>query len=686
MMEKEGRWNPEDRLRDFFSSYRDEAGEYSYRVRLAQMAAARQRVLHVRFEDLISFDDSLARSLVEEPDKLLPMAERAALAQLRTEALDYAEEVGSLRVRLRGFPGTLPLRELGSEHVNKLVRIDGILVRATPVKPLLMVGAFKCRRCGTLNRVPQSGIFMTEPTWCENRSCKGSASFEFSQSDSTFINYQEVRAQERPEDLPPGQTPRWLDVKLTEDLVDLARPGDHVSITGIVRAVQETLARSKMRTFDLVLEANHVEVAGKEAEVVEITPEEEAEIRKQSRDPWIHDKMIRSIAPSLFGLDHVKEALLYLLFGGVPVSTKEGIQIRGDINVLLIGDPGTGKSQLLQYIHRIAPRGLYTHGRGTTAAGLTAAVIRDSRSGGMTLEAGAMVLSDRGICAIDEIDKMRPEDRVSVHEAMEQQTVSIAKGGIVARLNARAAVLAAANPALGRYDPYRNVSENISLPVTILSRFDVIFVLRDEPDKDLDARMAEHVLTLHGKGAPPEAPPIDPLLMKKYISYARQLRPAMSKEAKERIQDFYLKMRAAPESGSESPVAITVRQLESVVRIAEARAKIALRETVTVEDAEAAIKLMTKSLSQVGVDLATGKPDIDTLMTGKPKSVRDKLQAVLSTVFQLERETGIAKEEDVYEILRTQHGVERGEAVALIGQLRRDGTLYSPREGYLKKT
>ncbi len=684
MTGKERAWNPEDRLRDFFSSYRNEAGEYSYRVQLAQMAMARQRVLSVRFEDLISFDDSLARSLVEDPDRLLPEAEKAALAQLRVEAPDYAEEVEAIYVRFRGIPEKLPLRELGSEQVNKLVRVDGILVRATPVKAFLVVGAFKCRKCDALTFVKQKGTFLTEPTRCEGPNCGRMGLFEFSQSDSTFINYQEVRVQERPEDLPPGQTPRWLDVRLTEDLVDLARPGDHVSISGTVRAVQETMARAKIRTFDLVLEANHVEVAGKEPEVVEITDEEEAEILKQSQDPWVHDKMIRSIAPSLFGLDQVKEALLYLLFGGVPVSTPEGIQIRGDINVLLIGDPGTGKSQLLQYIHHVAPRGLYTHGRGTTAAGLTAAVIRD-RSGGMTLEAGAMVLSDRGICAIDEIDKMRPEDRVSVHEAMEQQTVSIAKGGIVARLNARAAVLAAANPALGRYDPYRNVSENINLPVTILSRFDLIFVLRDEPDKDVDTRMAEHVLTLHGKGAPPEAPPIDPILVKKYIGYARRLKPVMSNEAKQRIHNFYLRMRTAPEPSAESPVAITVRQLESVVRVAEARARIALRETVTAEDAEAAIGLMTKSLSQVGVDLATGRPDIDTLMTGKPKSVRDKLQAVLSTVFQLERETGIAKEEDVYEALRTEYGVERGEASALIGQLRRDGTLYSPKEGYIKK-
>ncbi len=678
----------EERFQDFLKSFSTEDGEYKYRLSLTQLANTRLKALTVDFNDVISFDDAMAKTLLDEPDQSIGLVDRSAYTQLKIQAPEYAEEVKSIHVRFRGLPDThkVSLRTLGSQHVRRLVRVDGILVRATPVKPLLTVGAFKCRRCGAVTFMPQEGVFMAEPTRCSGPTCKRIGPFDLVESESTFVNYQEVRLQEKPEDLPPGQLPRWLDVNLTEDLVDVARPGDHASITGIVRAEQEVLARKgKMRTFSMLIEANHVDVAGKEAEVVEISEEEEEEIKDIAKDPWVYSRVARSIAPSIFGLDDIKESIMYLLFGGVRLITPDGIQVRGDINLLLIGDPGTGKSQLLQYIHRIAPRGLYTHGRGTTAAGLTAAVIRE-RMGGMSLEAGALVLSDRGVCAIDEIDKMKPEDRVSVHEAMEQQTVSVAKGGIVATLNARASVLAAANPALGRYDPYRNVTENINLPVTILSRFDLIFVLRDQPDKDLDMKMAEHVLTLHKMEAAPVQPVIGPLLLKKYVSYAKRLKPVLNDEAKQRVQDFYLKMRSTSEKATESPVAITVRQLESVIRLAEARAKASLREEVTAEDAEAAIRLMMKSLGQVGIDLTSGAPDIDTIMTGKPKGVRDKLHAIISVILNLEKEFGAAKEEDVYDTLKKEYDIERAEATALLNQLKRDGTLYAPRDGYVKKT
>jgi len=258
----------------------------------------------------------------------------------------------------------------------------------------------------------------------------------------------------------------------------------------------------------------------------------------------------------------------------------------------------------------------------------------------MTLEAGALVLADRGICCIDEIDKMRQEDRVAIHEALAQQTVSIAKGGIVATLNARAAVLAAANPALGRYEPYRSIIENINLPVTILSRFDLIFVIKDQPEKETDTRLAEHILQLHRTGRSPVEPSIEPNLFRKYISYAKQIEPTLTEEAMKRFKDFYLQMRSISEA-RESPVAITPRQLESLIRLAEARARAGLRSNVTVEDAQAVILIMKKSLGQVGVDMTTGRPDIDLIMTGKPKSVRDRLQVIISVIVEMEKNTGI---------------------------------------------
>jgi len=557
------------------------------------------------------------------------------------------------------------------------------VIRATPVKPMVTRAAFRCRRCSNIIVVDQTGFLMRGVGICPNcRSAK--ASFELLVDKSTFMDFQEVRIQERPEDLPPGQLPRSVDVRLVEDLVDAARPGDRVSVTGVVRAQQEVISRrARLRTFDMYLDANYLDVAGKEAEVVEITPEEEKAIRELATDPWIHQKLVRSLAPSIYGYDNIKEAILYLLFGGVPKHLPDGITIRGDANVLLVGDPGTAKSQLLQYVARIAPRGLYTSGRGTTAAGLTAAVLRE-RTGGMVLEAGALVLADKGVAAIDEIDKMRPDDRVAIHEAMEQHTVSVAKGGIVATLNARASVLAAANPALGRYDPYRNITENINLPVTILSRFDLLFIMKDIPEADLDAKMSDHILTLHRMKTTPEEAPIPPDLFRKYISYSKKLEPVLSEEAVAELRSFYLKMRSSS-SGAESPIAITPRQLEALVRLSESRARAFLRPSVTVEDARGAIRLMTVSLQDVGIDTTTGMMDIDVIMTGKPKSMRDKMAFVIECVAEMEKETGMVEEKALYDVLSRKIEISEDEARRIVGQLTREGVLYSPKPGSLRR-
>jgi replicative DNA helicase Mcm len=303
----------------------------------------------------------------------------------------------------------------------------------------------------------------------------------------------------------------------------------------------------------------------------------------------------------------------------------------------------------------------------------------------MSLEAGALVLADKGIACIDEIDKMRPEDRVAIHEAMEQHTVSVAKGGIVATLNARTAILAAANPALGRYEPHRTIADNISLPVTILSRFDLIFVLRDVPNKELDDKMSEHILEIHRKGLSPVEPPITSELLRKYISYAKGIKPVLTEEALRRLKDFYLAMRSASESEG-SPVAITARQLESLVRTAEARARVALRKEIVAEDAEAAISIMKRSLEEVGIDVSSYKFDIDILMTGKPKSVRDKLQTALSTLIEMEKDTGMVDKASLLSELEAKYKIPRDEAERLLGQLLREGTIYEPNVGYLKKT
>jgi len=668
---------PQERFQDFLKSDK-------YRQRISQMALAGSTSLVVDFEDLVTTDSAWAEALIEKPDEYLSYANQAALAQLKIEEPEYAEGIEIVSVRFRNLLETVPLRTLGSEQIGRLVMLEGIVVRSSPVTPMVIQAAFRCKRCGTITSIQQTSPLLREPLTCSNPECGRKGPFDLVQEESTFVDSQEIRIQERPEDLPPGQLQRWLNVKIIgKDLMDMARPGDRVSIVGIVRAVAQTLPRGgRLRLFPVYLDANFVDVMSKGAEAVLISPEEERQILDLAKDPWVHRNIIRSIAPSIYGYEHVKEAIMYLLFGGVPKYLPD-INIRGDMNALLIGDPGTAKSQLLQYVAKIAPRGLYTSGRGTTAAGLTAAVIREQE--GMTLEAGALVLADKGVACIDEIDKMRPEDRVAIHTSMEQQIVSIAKGGIVATLNARTSLLAAANPALGRYDPYRTVAENIALPVTILSRFDLIFILRDVPEKDTDTRMSEHILDLHRTGAVPVEPPIPPDLLRKYVSYAKGMNPVLTQEALDRLKDFYLAMRAASEAEG-TPIAITARQLESLVRTAEARARAALRKEVLAEDAEAAISIMRRSLEEVGIDVSTHRIDIDTIMTGKPKSLRDKLQVVLGAVVEMEKETGMVERSELLERLEAEFDIPRAEADRLVRQLEREGTIYSPRNGYLKKT
>ncbi len=669
---------PTKRFQEFFKKEK-------YRQRIAQLAITGKNSLTIDFEELYGFDQTLSELLLAKPEEYLQHAGKGAYEQLRIEDAEHAEKIEKLIVRVVKLLGKEQLRRLGSRNMSKLVMVEGIVVRATPVRPMVQIAAFKCKRCGTMNQIEQTGQFLKAPSVCLAPDCGRDGPFEFSQEESIFIDSQDLRLQEKPEDLPPGQLPRMLAVKLIGDeIVDVARPGDHVSIVGIVRAFAPSLqGMGKLRTFILQLDANSIEVLGKEPETSPPTPEEEAKILTLSRDPLVHKKIMASIAPSIFGLEHLKEAIMYLLFGGVSKSLPD-MNVRGEMNALIIGDPGTAKSQMLQYVSRIAPRGLYTSGRGTTAAGLTAAVVRE-KGGSMSLEAGALVLADKGIACIDEMDKMRPEDRVAIHEAMEQHTVSVAKGGIVATLNARTAVLAAANPSLGRYEPNRTVAENISLPVTILSRFDLIFVLRDVPNKESDAKMSRHILEIHRRGISPVEAQVDAELLRKYVSYAKSVKPELNEEALKRLSDFYLAMRSASESEG-SPVAITARQLESLCRVAEARARVALRSTVTAEDAEAAIAIMKRSLEEVGIDMSNYKVDIDLIMTGRPKSIRDRLGIVISTIMDMEKVTGIVERDALVNELETKHKIPKGEIERMISQLLREGTIYEPREGSLKKT
>ena len=679
--------DPREKFTNFYKTFQAPDGSFKYRERISQMASLSKKSLVIDFEDLLVYDHELATSLIEDPAKVIEAASKAILDVMRVENMEYANKVKSFNARFRRLTEVTSLRAIRVENLNKLVMVEGIVTRATAVKHLLVTAVFRCERCSEEIPVPQSGGPLTMPSQCTNPSCQRRGPFRLIPERSVFMDWQKLTLQERPEDLPPGQLPRSVDVIVRDDLVDAARPGDRVSVVGILRPQQDITARgSRLTTFSSYIEANYIDVAERGAEEVEITPEDEQRIKELAKDPLIHSRVVKSIAPSIHGLEEVKEAIAYLLFGGTPKVMPDGVRIRGDINVLLVGDPGTAKSQLLQYVAKIAPRGIYTSGRGSTAAGLTATVIRDKATGEFVLEAGALVLADGGVACIDEIDKMRQEDRVAIHEAMEQQTVSIAKAGIVAQLNARTSILAAANPVAGRYVSHKTPAENIDLPVTILSRFDLIFPITDRPDEDRDRALSEHILRLHQLQVSTHEGVIHPDLLKKYISYARRyITPRLSPQAAKRIQDFYLEMRMKSE-GPDSPVPISPRQLEALIRLSEARAKIALRSEVLEEDADAAIRLMKFFLAQVGVDKATGHFDIDTIMVGRPKSQSDKIAKLLELLLEMERENeGSPVKKDQFIERAELLGLERFFVERVLNQWRNEGVIYEPKSGYIKK-
>jgi replicative DNA helicase Mcm len=394
------------------------------------------------------------------------------------------------------------LREINADLIDKLVSVSGMVVRSSEVKPLAKKVAYRCTSCAELFDSQLKGLILKKPLKCPK--C-GEREFDMDAENSIFIDFQMVRLQELPEDLPAGQLPHYVEVTVMGDLVDQCRPGDRIILTGIIRIEQEPMApQAKTSLFRLRMEGNNIEYLGGRAgskdtrtvERIAISADDERQIRTIAAKPDAYEKLIASFAPHIYGHEVIKEAILLLIVGSVTKKLDDGSTRRGDVNVLLVGDPGTAKSEMLKFAAKIAPRGLYTSGRGSTAAGLTAAVIRD-KSGIMMLEAGAVVLGDQGLVCIDEFDKIKPEDRSALHEVMEQQTCSVAKGGIVATLNARTSILSAANPMYGKYDPYKNITENVNLPVPLLTRFDLIFIVRDTPEKERDSLIASHILEIH---------------------------------------------------------------------------------------------------------------------------------------------------------------------------------------------
>ncbi|WP_418285603.1 minichromosome maintenance protein MCM [Halorubrum sp. DTA46] len=700
-MAQAGNQDLTERFIQFYRNYyREEIGT------LAQQYPNEQRSLYVDYDDLYQFDRDLAEDFRTKPDQMREYAEEA----IRLYDLPADVSLGRAHVRIENLPDSIDIRgiRVHDDHIGKLVSVKGIVRKATDVRPKVTEAAFECQRCGTMTYIPQSDGGFQEPHECQG--CERQGPFRVNFDQSEFIDSQKLRIQESPEGLRGGETPQSLDVDIVDDITGKVSPGDHVTCVGVLHIEQVEQGNEKSAIFDLYMDGVAIAIEDEEFENMQITEADKREIIELSNRPDIYDAMVKSIAPAIYGYEEEKLAMILQLFSGVTKHLPDGSRIRGDLHMLLIGDPGTGKSQMISYIRHIAPRSVYTSGKGSSSAGLTAAAVRDDFGDGQqwTLEAGALVLADKGIAAVDELDKMRSEDRSAMHQALEQQRISVNKAGINATLKARCSLLGAANPKYGRFDQYEPIGEQIDLEPALISRFDLIFTVTDTPDPEHDSRLAKHIIKTNYAGelntqreelttseftaeqvaevTQEVAPEIEAELLRKYIAHAkRTCFPTMTEEAKELIEEFYVNLRSKG-ADEDAPVPVTARKLEALVRLAEASARVRLSDTVEREDADRATSIVESCLKDIGVDPETGQFDADVVETGTSKSQRDRIKNIKALIADIEEEYQEGAPVDEVLDRAGEIGMDSGKAKQEIEKLRTKGEVYEPKQGHLRTT
>jgi len=627
-------------------------------------------------KDLALFREGiLLRDLLEKPTIAIEVAKEA----FKNVVKPYGIELYDLNIRFYNFPKAEAYRkfvkQLNHRYINKFVSVECIVRRVSEPRTHIVEPVFICLEC--LEEIPaHAGEYIERPKKCP--SCK-SKNIELSTEKSVFTDIQRIQVQDLPENLESGEAPILLDVYLYDDLVGKIRPGDKVIINGILR-LKPAKGNKIKNEIQMYLEANSIEFPSQDVRSIQITERDKEEIKKLAQRPDIYDILVKSLAPSIHGYEDIKLAIVLQLFGGITRVNPDGTKQRGDIHILLVGDPATAKSQFLWAVKNIAPRAIITTGYSSSGVGLTVAATRDE-DGRWTLEAGALVLADKGIALIDELEKASKQDRRYLLQSMEQQSISVAKAGITATLNTRCAILACANPKRGRFDRHEPIPDQIDLEPPLLSRFDLIFIVMDEPDEVKDEKVARHILSTRPED---KSPIIDYDLFRKYIVYARQeiTNIIIPDEVESILVKYYVDLRRM--SKEQGAMAITTRQLEALRRLTEASARVRLSTVATKEDAERAIKIFEACLKQIAIDPETGRLDIDYAISGISASKRDKMAFIIKVVEKYENDTEYgAPEETILEECENK-GLERSEVRELLEKLKEKGELYSPRYGYYK--